>query len=115
MGKFMNNRIGSFLTELEVKNINKMSRHFSKNDIVVYEEAPDTYKFVLLLSVEQNNNNNNSINNAIIISKENNNLQRIQIPLGNLYEYSKHFPIKQDYTTENAGLDENHLLESYIM
>lgn len=108
MFRFMHNRIGTYLTKLEIDNIIKSSKNFHRGDIVVYEENSDSYQFVLIIGIRDGN--------AIIITRSDNSQKDgiyKQVPIGNLFSYSKSQPIKQDYKPNEAKLDEGDLLETY--
>ncbi|CAH6421576.1 Hypothetical protein KVN_LOCUS360 [uncultured virus] len=112
MRKFMHNRIGTILKESEIKNIRKDdAKPFRKGQILVYEFQHDTYQYILYLS----NNNNNM---ALILTKEDSNLYDIiekNVSIGSLYNYSPYEQIIQLYKPNEANLNEEDLLEIYVI
>ncbi len=109
MRMFMNNRIGTLLKEMEVKNVRKDDHSpFTKGQLVVHEVQHDTYKFVTFVE--------NVGGQAIILTKENHSDEDIieqQVPMTSLFNYSKYDPIVQDYKANEANLTEEGLLEVY--
>jgi hypothetical protein len=107
LSKFMNNRIGTILTKQEHEDINKLGKNFNKGDLIVYEEEAGVFKFVQFIRT------NNGI--ASVYSQSGNNITRIQVQVGNLYEFSKLQPIKQNYKPNEAKMDDSDLLETYMI
>lgn len=107
LSKFMNNRIGTILTKQEYEDINKLGKNFKKGDLIVHEEEAGVFKFVQFI---RTNNGMSSV-----FSKSGNSITRISVPVGNLYEFSKIQPIKQNYKPNEAKMDESDLLETYII
>jgi hypothetical protein len=103
----MNNRIGTILTKQEYEDINKIGKNFSKGDLIVYEEEAGVFKFVQFIRAVDGI--------ASVFSQSGNNITRIRVPVGNLYEFSKIQPIKQNYKPNEAKLDESDLLETYTI
>lgn len=107
-GSFMNNRIGTILSKIEQDDIVTTSKDFKVGDIAVYEEGSNIYKFVFVLGTP-------IAGQIKIMSKNNNNTQSIDVPLGNLYEFTKLKPIVQNYKVNEAKLDDSELLETYVL
>jgi hypothetical protein len=111
MGRLLNNRVGTYLTELESKNVRKDDpQPFSKGDIVVQEVQNETYKFVIFVA------QNDRV--ATIITKEDpKNVDTVQkdVSRDSLFNYSKHEKIMQNYKPNEANLNEDDLLETYIV
>lgn len=113
MGCFLNNRIGTYLKEIEILNIRKEdSKDFKRGQIIVYEEGYLTYKFVMYLSLNSHDNTHN------IITKENptqsDTILKL-VDIGSLHQYSKAEPITQNYKPNEANLNDDDLLETYIL
>jgi hypothetical protein len=112
MGQYMNNRIGTYLKTLEISNIRRdESKNFNKGKIVVYEDAFSTYKFVLFIKLENGLATiltKNEPTDADIIEKNN-------IPISSLYHYSKIENVSQNFRPNEALLNEDDLLETYII
>lgn len=116
MRRFMNNRIGTYLTKPELEYIQRLNKNFRYGEIIVYEEKPDTFKFVLFGGqkskglvhiLDRNINATGGLLSNVISSKD--------IPIGNLYSYSQVQPIKQDYKMNDVKLDEADMLETYVL
>lgn len=111
MRQFMNNRIGTFLKESEILNIRKNDqRKFTKGSLVVYEDGPSSYKFVMYMSVNDGK--------ATILSKESpkyTDIIEVNVPITSLYVYSNIEPIMQTFKLNESTLNEDDLLETYVM
>ena len=111
MGKLLNNRIGTYLNESEVKNVRKDdSKPFESGQMIIQEVQNQTYKFVVF--VQQNNNlvtilTKNDHNSPDIISKS--------VPADSLYNYSRYDVIIQTYKPMETNLNEEELLETYVI
>ena len=116
MRRFMNNRVGTYLTESEAVFVRKDdSRDFFKGQIVVYETQYDTYKFVAYLGPGADSGK------AIVATKEERNKEDIEdiidkeVPLSSLYNYSRYESISQKYKTGEIPFNEEGLLETYVI
>ena len=94
MGMFLNNRIGTYLNEAEVKNIRKSDNiGFHKGQICVYSVNHDTYKFGLYYKRE------NDI--VVIYSKKEPSHSDIipisSIPYTKILHYSRYDKVIQNY------------------
>lgn len=111
MTMFLNNRVGTYLKEIETTNVRKEdSRDFKRGQIVVHEEEFGTYKFVLFL--EQHG--------AIckVYTKENfddDDIITNDIPRSQLFNYLKSEPITQNYKPNESSLSEDDILETYVI
>lgn len=122
MRQFMNNRIGTYLSKQEQEHIIKTSKKFMHGDVIVYEEASDTYKFVLFCGDTSGMghilSSQNSVQNITgQAGKELDHTEKVSmnVPYGNLYAYSRMQPIKQDFKIGEAKLDDYDLLETYFI
>ena len=110
MKQFMNNRVGTILTEQEVSNIRKdVQLDFHKGQIVVYEVYNDTYIFALYIKT------NSNAQATILIRDQNKEIISKDVPNGNLYAYSQYETVTQHYKTGDTQLNEEGLLETYII
>lgn len=110
MRKLMNNRIGTYLSEIESRNVRKDDvRSFQSGQIVVNEVQNETYKFVIYLESEERS--------AIILTKEDgkNDIIEKKIPIDTLFNYSRLDNIVQNFKPTEASLNEEDLLETYII
>lgn len=107
MRRLMNNRIGTILSKAEQENINKLGKQFNRGDMIVYEESAGVFKFVLFMETAD------SVAHVLTKSDTSDEKISVKIPIGNLHEFSKITPIKQNYKANEAKLDETDLLETY--
>jgi hypothetical protein len=111
MTKFINNRVGTYLKETEAANIRKDDmREFVKGQIVVYETGHGTHKFVLFIETLNGK--------AKILSKSDPaNVDHIEenVHVSSLFNYSKAEPITQTFKPNEASMNEDDLLETYII
>lgn len=107
---FMNNRIGSYLNKYELEYIAKGgSKKFNSGDIIIYEERPETFKFVMYVSSK-----NPGVVHVITRHDNGKDFKTLDIPSGQLYQY-ENVPIKQEYKPNEAKLDDSELLETYVI
>lgn len=111
MGQFMNNRIGTFLNEYEINNVNRNTGTlYKKGQMIVYPESNDTYKFALFYKKNETG--------AIIYTRtepSNKTIIRRVIPYSSVLHYSQSDKIIQDFKPNIASLNEDDLLETYII
>jgi len=111
MRKYLHNRIGLYLKETEISNIRKDdTRQFTKGQILVNEDGYGTYKFVLLINV-----NNGK---AKIITKNkpgDEDFIEKDIPVTSLFNYSKAEIIGQNFKPNEANMNEDDLIETYVI
>lgn len=116
MRNYMNNRIGTLLKENEINNIRRDEvRNFKKGDIVVHEVQHDTYMFVLYLSDRDNKATILTGKEPIRGIVEKKDIIEKEVPKDILFNYSKYEIIQQNYDVEKANLNEEKLLETYII
>lgn len=112
MRRFMNNRVGTYLKETEIGNIRKdEQKNFMKGQLVVYEDGSSSYKFVIYISLH-------SIGVANILNKNdptNEDIIEMQVPITSLYSYTKMEPVTQNFRPNESNLNEDDLLETYII
>lgn len=111
MGNLLNNRVGTYLTELELNNIRKLdAKIFKKGQLVVHEVQYKTYKFAVFVS--QTNNI------ATVLTKEDptkKDIIEIKVPMNILFNYSRYDNIVQNYRPNVMNLNEDELLETYVI
>ena len=109
---YLHNRIGTYLRENEVNNIRRDdTRQFTTGQLVVLEDGYGSYKFVIYININQNGlariyTKNEHTDNDIIEST---------VPITSLINYSKAEPITQTYKANEAKMNEDELLETYII
>ena len=109
LGKFVHNRIGTDIRDLEKINISKDNiSPFRPGEISIYEEKYDTYKIVLFLKIEDNNNYRCITHNV-------NGINEILIDKGNLHHYSNSEEIHQDIKPGDSSVTIDNLIETYII
>lgn len=112
MRRFMNNRVGSYLRETEIQNIRRdEQKDFVKGQIVIYEDGSSSYKFVIFLGLTETGiarilTKNDPINEDII---------EMTVPVTSLYGYTKMEPIIQNFRPNESILNEDDLLETYVI
>src|SRR5439155_2207440 len=103
MRKLLNNRVGTYLSDLEIKNVRKDdAKPFETGQILVNEVQNETYKFVIFVeSIDRE---------ATILTKEDtkNDIINKKVPRDTLYNYSRYDTIIQNYKlTESNLIDED--------
>lgn len=109
MNKYLNNKIGTYLSETEIpKILLKDVSDFIKGEIVIIEERYLSYKFAVYL-----NSNHQNKHNVLSRSDNNNDIQEMSIDIHHIYHYSKIEPIYQIFNKNIFNLNERELLEVY--
>lgn len=111
MRHYMNNRIGTYLKEVEVSNIRKNDiKEFTKGTIIIHEESASTYRFVLFYEQKSNGI-------CRILTKDTNvgDIIEKDVQMSVLYSYSKVEPIIQNFKVNESNMNEDELLETYII
>lgn len=111
MRKFINNRIGTLLKDSEIQNIRRDNSNLKIGQIVVDNIGVDTYKFGLLYNII-----NNDI--AVILTKnddKNKDIIEKQVALSSLSSYSKVEVVEQNFKPNEINLNEEELIETYIL
>lgn len=111
MRHYMNNRIGTYLKETEVSSIRKNDiKEFTRGTIVVHEESANTYRFVLFYEQKDGGL-------CRILTKDTNINEIIErdVQMSILYSYSKVEPIIQNFKINDSNMNEDELLETYII
>ena len=112
MGKLLNNRVGTFLTETEVKNIRRDdSKEFEPGQIIVYQTQNQQFKFVIFVDQGQGNQ-------VKVLTKEdptNDDISPVNIERSLLFNYSRYDSIIQNYKPMEANLNDDELLETYVV
>jgi len=111
MRTFINNRVGTYLKELEVPNVRRDEiRDLKKGNIIINEDGYGTYKFVLYLETQAGVSKiltRNNPNDVDFIEKD--------VATTSLLNYSKADPIIQNFKINEPNLTENDLLETYTI
>lgn len=117
MRGFMNNRIGTYVKGNELMNVRVHElQDFKKGDICAYMFNVNTYIFVLVMKIDNNkahilmrgsNKNKPDVKNP--------NIEEVIVSVTDLYKYSEHVTIMQDYRANESNLNEEELLETYIL
>jgi len=111
MRSFMHNRIGSYLRENEITNIRRDdTREFKKGQIVVREDGYGAYKFVMYMGTTGNK--------SLVLTKTEQTDEDIindTAPISSLFNYSKAEPILQTFKPNEASMNEEDLLETYVI
>ena len=110
MGQFMNNRIGTYLKNTEIQNVRRDNFNFKRGEIVVYEEQAELFRFVLF--VETKNDQSIIYTKIDHTSKE---IIKQTVHVSKLLNYSKAEPIVQQFKLNESNLNEDDLLETYII
>jgi hypothetical protein len=112
MRKFMNNRIGTYLKESEIPHLRKEDNTPPiKGQLLVHEVQFGTYKFVLYISDAK------TPGQSTILTKKDGTNDIIQdfVPSGILYNYNRAEQPTQNFKINEANLNEEDLLETYII
>ena len=111
---YLNNRVGTFLKEKEMDNvIQHGSTDFKHGQLVAVEEAGGAYHFGCFMGTKEDNNLI-----AYVMTKAHHNAKSIiksEIPVANLKQYSPHEPVEQIYKPNEANLNDEELLETYVI
>lgn len=114
MRMFLNNRIGTLLKELEVKNVRKDDhKPFRSGEVIVYEISNDTYMFAVFLG--SNGNQAKILASYSSTSAINRDIIEKNITTDQIYHYSTYEPIVQNYKPTEVDLSEENLLEIYTI
>lgn len=113
MCRFMNNRIGTILTKTEMDDARHIGGALKRGDIIVYEDE-GAMKFGIFYERSLNN-----IGYVVMITKDNNAehgeaVYKV-VSEGGIFEYPKAYTIKQNFKQNDVKLDEDELLETYVM
>lgn len=111
MSDFMNNRIGTYLKGKEIENIRRDDmRDIKRGDVLVKEEGHNAYKFVLFLDTA-----GNASRYMTKDTPADNDLTIKTCPTIALMNYSRAEPILQNFKINESNLNEEDLLETYII
>jgi hypothetical protein len=112
MRQYMHNRVGTYLKETEVPNIRRDdTREFTKGQLLVHEDGYGSYKFVIFVET-------NTTGVAKIFTKRENtdtDIINSEVPVTSLLNYSRAEPIAQTYKPNEANMNEDDLLETYVV
>ena len=114
--QFLHNRIGNYLTTSERENIQNINRpRFIKGEMVVQRVRYNTYVWAQYVREDDAS----GIRNRVIIYTKNDPSDPVPIeryvPIGNLKKYVSFEQVKQNYDNNRQNLDEDRLLETYVI
>lgn len=111
MTKLLNNRLGTYLSEIESKNVRKDDgTQFQRGQMVVHEIQNETYKFAIY--IEENNTSANILTKQ---DPKSNDIEILTVSKDLLWNYSKQDAIIQNYKPTESNLNEDELLEVYVI
>jgi hypothetical protein len=119
MGRFLNNRTGTYLKETEVANIRKDDHtELKAGRLVVHEIQHETFKFVTFKELKKEDKQL-----AIIFTKKDvgaqdvasNDIIESEVRLETLFNYSNYESIAQNYKPNESKLNDEELLETYVI
>jgi len=114
MSIFLNNRIGTYLKESELRNIREINcNEFIKGQIVVYEFNYRVYKFVLYLGIYDEKIK--IVTRDEVNGKIQDDYVMVNVAFGSIHNYSMVEPITQKFTQGLANMNESDLLETYVI
>ena len=111
--RFINNRVGTYLRELEIVNIRRDETNFEKGQIAVNEVGANTYKFVLVLGPADLQNDN--LVCVLTKTNEDNNFREVAVPRSTLLGYNRGETVEQTFKANEVNLNEDELIETYII
>jgi len=118
-GRFMNNRVGTYLKETEIVNIRKDNHTAVKEGrLVVHEVQNGTFMFVLFKKLKDGD-----AQQAVIYTKDEHSMQDSRVSavvekcvrVETLFNYSNYESIVQEYKANQAMLSDGELLETYVI
>lgn len=108
MTMFLNNRVGTPLTDVEMGNVKRGNRKiFRRGEIVTTLDSDGKEKFVIHITSKDDK--------SLIITKDGIKVEEKEVPTGSLNSYSQTEPIKQNFKMTESNLSEESLLETYIL
>ncbi len=110
--RFVNNRVGTYLKELELPNIRRTDITLEKGHIYVQEVESNTFKFVIYLQDDEAD-----ISMCKILTKVNDTseINEATVSKGTLLGYNRGETIEQTFKPNEINLNEDDLLETYIV
>jgi hypothetical protein len=114
MTMFLNNRVGGPLTDAEINNVKKGAvKEFRKGQIVVMTDQDGVDKFVI--HVKQKADGVSRIITKDKIDASIANFIEKDVPMSSLNDYSASEQIKQNFKMNESNLNEEALLETYVV
>ena len=104
-------KLGTYLKETEISNVRRNDlKDFTRGNIIIHEEAAGIFRFVLFYGETKPGV-------CRILTKDNksNEIIEMDIAISLLYQYSKVEPIIQNFKINEANMNEDDLLETYII
>jgi len=112
MNRFLNNRIGTYLTEYEIKNVRDVKPELVEGKIVVYAESYGIYKFV---AIGKFNTTTRMVNIWTRKTPENPDIYEEPVSIDMLKDYSNREPIKQNFKMGEPDFNPDNCMETYII
>lgn len=112
--RFLNNRIGTTLTEQEIFNIiTNGNTNYKQGEIMAHEHQHNTYKFVLFVRPSPEEGKQ-----CVILTKTNEKDEKFieqTVPASELHQYRDTEPIHQTFKFNEFDIDATTVLETYIL
>lgn len=110
MRQFLHNRVGTYLKDDEVQKVRSDQTLFTKGQLVVHQIANGLYQFALYV--------NTTNGTSTIISKnkpDDTDMIEKNIAASSVFGYAANSPITQNFKPNEANMNEEDLLETYII
>ena len=99
------------MKETEVSNVRRSDlKDFIRGNIIIHEEAANTFRFVLFYG-----ESSPGVCRILTKDQKSNEIIEMDVSISLLYQYSKVEPIVQNFKINDANLNEDDLLETYIL
>lgn len=110
--KFVHNRVGTFIRELEKDFIKKIDiRPFRKGELVIYEEKYDTY--IILIFIENISETKYKCLTKSFLNGSSNTIEYAEFNKDLIYHYSEYDKLRQDEKLGEAYFDLEYVIETY--
>jgi hypothetical protein len=120
MHMFMNNRIGTYLKESETKNVRRgVTADFKKGQICVYTDEFGSERFCVFVgNAPAAAPAVPAVGTHTVLTRDahdSKDITHVDVPRGNVFGYTKVEPIVQNFKPNESNLNEEDLLETYII
>ncbi len=109
---FVNNRVGTYLKELELPNIRRSDITLEKGNIYIQEVESNTFKFVIYL---EDDLADPTLCKILTKERDNTELREMTAAKATLLGYNRGETIEQTFKPNEVNLNEDDLLETYIV
>lgn len=110
--KYIHNRVGTYIRDLEVKYVNETNRKkFKRGDLVVHKENSEVYKILLYVKDETDDTKAN----CLTFNEPTKRYIELVVSKDLLYNYSEYDRIKQDFKPGEPYADLDHVIEKYYL